>query len=367
MPRNPLGRDLTAHPRRRPARVNQFGMPNIFHMTRPADRSRDRLAGVVVLVGADRRRVPRPVQPPPLPAARRGRWRATARAAKRAASASTSRTRRWPSRSWPARGGGATSTPINRPRPLAGRRGPGRPGANRRSVDRAPGPRRPRPDHDPPALAARAGRAGGGAAAESVDAPPAWSHRLAPAGRGPPADAARRPARPGRPRSSTYGRASKGAAHEPAHLPATAGAHAAGRRARAGPHASLRERDRRWTALRAILRERRLDGAIVGSFQGRERLESYLIDDFLDSVVVFPLDGEPTVLAFATARISRAFESQARGHDLWVADYRVGGGAGRPRSSARRASRPAASASSAWDPRRPARWKGCCHSASGTT
>jgi Xaa-Pro aminopeptidase len=93
-----------------------------------------------------------------------------------------------------------------------------------------------------------------------------------------------------------------------------------------GPTLSLRERDRRWSALRAILRQRRLDGAIVGSFQGRERLESYLIDDFLDSVVVFPLDGEPTVLAFATARISRAFESQARGHDLWVADYRVGGG-----------------------------------------
>ena len=77
-----------------------------------------------------------------------------------------------------------------------------------------------------------------------------------------------------------------------------------------GPTLSLRERDRRWSALRAILRERRLDGAIVGSFQGRERLESYLIDDFLDSVVVFPLAGEPTVLAFATARISRACRSR---------------------------------------------------------
>jgi Xaa-Pro aminopeptidase len=61
----------------------------------------------------------------------------------------------------------------------------------------------------------------------------------------------------------------------------------------------------------------------VGSFQGRERLESYLIDDFLDSLVIFPLDGEPAVLAFSTGRISRALESASRGVEQWVTDYRV--------------------------------------------
>jgi Xaa-Pro aminopeptidase len=76
------------------------------------------------------------------------------------------------------------------------------------------------------------------------------------------------------------------------------------------------------------MHERGLAAVIVGSFQGRERLESYLIDDFLDSVVVFPVDGEPTVLSFATPRISRAFESEARGIAPWVADYRVGFGGG---------------------------------------
>src|SRR5918999_5421994 len=90
-----------------------------------------------------------------------------------------------------------------------------------------------------------------------------------------------------------------------------------------GPTLSLRERDRRWSGLRAILRQRGLGALIVGSFQGRERLESYLIDDFLDSIVVLPLEGEPTVLSFATGRISRGFESQRRGHELWVSDYRV--------------------------------------------
>src|SRR5829696_4636203 len=93
-----------------------------------------------------------------------------------------------------------------------------------------------------------------------------------------------------------------------------------------GPVLSLAERDRRWAALRALMTERDLDAVLVGSFQGRERLESYLIDDFLDCVVVFPLAGEPTVLAFATGRISRTFESLARGHAPWTSDYRVGGG-----------------------------------------
>jgi Xaa-Pro aminopeptidase len=93
-----------------------------------------------------------------------------------------------------------------------------------------------------------------------------------------------------------------------------------------GPTLSLRERDRRWAALRARLAARGLDAVLVGSFQGRERLESYLIDDFLDSVVVFPREGEPTVLSFATPRISRAFVSEARGIANWVRDYRVGFG-----------------------------------------
>src|SRR5262249_54420405 len=93
-----------------------------------------------------------------------------------------------------------------------------------------------------------------------------------------------------------------------------------------GPTLSIHERDRRWEAMRARMRERGLAAVIVGSFQGRERLESYLIDDFLDSVVVFPLDGEPTVLSFAIPRISRAFESEARGISPWVSDYRVGFG-----------------------------------------
>ena len=49
-----------------------------------------------------------------------------------------------------------------------------------------------------------------------------------------------------------------------------------------GPTLSLKERDRRWAGLRRLMGQRGLDAIVVGSFQGRERLESYLIDDFLD-------------------------------------------------------------------------------------
>ena len=95
-----------------------------------------------------------------------------------------------------------------------------------------------------------------------------------------------------------------------------------------GPVLTLAERDRRWNGLRALMRERKIDTIVAGSFNGRERLESYLIDDFLDSVVVLPLDRDAIVLTFSASRLSRTFESERRGIPLWVHDYRlVGGGA----------------------------------------
>jgi Xaa-Pro aminopeptidase len=93
-----------------------------------------------------------------------------------------------------------------------------------------------------------------------------------------------------------------------------------------GPVLSLKERDRRWSGLRAVMRSRGLDAIVVGSFQGRERLESYLIDDFLDSNVVLPAASEPVLLAFSTGRLSRMLESAARGSAPWVSDWRVGFG-----------------------------------------
>jgi Xaa-Pro aminopeptidase len=95
------------------------------------------------------------------------------------------------------------------------------------------------------------------------------------------------------------------------------------------PVLTLNERDRRWAGLRKLMRERDLDAIVVGSFQGRERLESYVVDDFLDAVVVLGHEGDAVVLSFATGRLSRTFESERRGIAPWSNDYRIGGGGAR--------------------------------------
>ena len=96
-----------------------------------------------------------------------------------------------------------------------------------------------------------------------------------------------------------------------------------------GPQLTLGERDRRYGGLRTLMEAQGFDAIVVGSFQGRERLESYLIDDFLDSVVVLPAKSAPVLLAFGGSRISRIFESTRRGFDAWVPDVRLGAGGAR--------------------------------------
>jgi Xaa-Pro dipeptidase len=93
-----------------------------------------------------------------------------------------------------------------------------------------------------------------------------------------------------------------------------------------GPVLTLAERDRRWAGLRAIMRAAGLVAIVAGSFMGRERLETYLIDDFLDAVVVLPLEADAIVLTFSAARLSRTYESERRGEVLWATDYRLGNG-----------------------------------------
>ena len=101
------------------------------------------------------------------------------------------------------------------------------------------------------------------------------------------------------------------------------------RRPEPGPELTLAERDRRYASLRALMSAQSFDAIVVGSFQGRERLESYLIDDFLDSVVVLPARSAPVLLAFGGSRISRIHESERRGFPPWVADVRLGAGGAR--------------------------------------
>ncbi|HUJ98776.1 MAG TPA: M24 family metallopeptidase [Stellaceae bacterium] len=89
------------------------------------------------------------------------------------------------------------------------------------------------------------------------------------------------------------------------------------------PVLSLAERDRRWTRIRGLLREHGLDGVLLAGFRAREMYESYASDDYNEGCVVFPLEGDPTVITWAPLRVMRARYSAERGHKLWIDDYRV--------------------------------------------
>lgn len=90
------------------------------------------------------------------------------------------------------------------------------------------------------------------------------------------------------------------------------------------PTLTLKERDRRWRCVRDMMRTLSLDCLIVGGFRSRERYESYVTDDYVEGVVIFPPEGEPTTLTWTGSRVSRAQESLSRGVEAWVTDYRVG-------------------------------------------
>src|SRR5690348_18247040 len=86
---------------------------------------------------------------------------------------------------------------------------------------------------------------------------------------------------------------------------------------------SLHERDRRWAALRKLLRERGLDGAVIAGFRTREMYESYVSDDYNEGCVIFPLEGDPVTVTWAHLRVLRALWSAERGDKLWIEDQRV--------------------------------------------
>lgn len=91
----------------------------------------------------------------------------------------------------------------------------------------------------------------------------------------------------------------------------------------APPGLSFAERDRRWAAVRGLMRKRGLGGLLVAGFRAREMYESYISDDYNEGCVVLPLEGDAVVLTWAQLRVLRARWSEERGHALWVKDYRV--------------------------------------------
>lgn len=90
------------------------------------------------------------------------------------------------------------------------------------------------------------------------------------------------------------------------------------------PRLSLAERDRRWALTRDFLVSQGLDGLIVAGLKGRERFETYLADDLLDGIVIFPTEGDPVHLTWAPTKITGRTDAVGREREYWIADIRAG-------------------------------------------
>src|SRR3989304_9672480 len=90
------------------------------------------------------------------------------------------------------------------------------------------------------------------------------------------------------------------------------------------PTLTVKERDRRWSITRNLMRQHGLDCLLIFGSKGREQLDRYLTNDRSGGIVVFPLEGELVHLTWAGFDITAHLESSLRGEASWVSDMRGG-------------------------------------------
>ena len=91
------------------------------------------------------------------------------------------------------------------------------------------------------------------------------------------------------------------------------------------PTLSLNERDRRWSMTRRLLEVHGVECLILPGLHGREALEGYLGNEYVEGVVIFPAEAEPVLLTFTSTRLFRRMYSAAcLGVTPWIDDVRIG-------------------------------------------
>jgi Xaa-Pro aminopeptidase len=89
------------------------------------------------------------------------------------------------------------------------------------------------------------------------------------------------------------------------------------------PMLSLKERDRRWSRTRELLRSKGFDCLVVPP-KGREELIGYLSNELSEGFLIFPLKGDPVQLTWSGSRLIRRLVAAQRGVTPWVEDIRQG-------------------------------------------
>ena len=89
------------------------------------------------------------------------------------------------------------------------------------------------------------------------------------------------------------------------------------------PTLSVKERDRRWSKLRDLMKKEKIDCLLVAGLRSREQLDRYITNDSRGGFVIFPIEGEPISLLPMTNGFSH-LESVRRGEHPWIGEVRTG-------------------------------------------
>jgi Xaa-Pro aminopeptidase len=89
------------------------------------------------------------------------------------------------------------------------------------------------------------------------------------------------------------------------------------------PVLPFKERERRWKRTRDLMKEKDLECLVVFG-KGREKFDSYLTNEPLEGIIVFPFVGEPIYYLWTPNRATLRIETVLKDEKWWVEDVRVG-------------------------------------------
>jgi Xaa-Pro aminopeptidase len=89
------------------------------------------------------------------------------------------------------------------------------------------------------------------------------------------------------------------------------------------PTLTLADRDNRWSRIREFLAERDMAAVIVAGLRGREGFETWVSNEAIQGVVVFPAQGDPVYLTWIAFRVIGRDDPQ-NDREYWIGDLRAG-------------------------------------------
>jgi Xaa-Pro aminopeptidase len=90
------------------------------------------------------------------------------------------------------------------------------------------------------------------------------------------------------------------------------------------PALSHKERDRRWAAIRAGMKQQGYDCLLVFGLKGREHYEGYVANEYIEGLAIFPRESEPVIVTWHAKMLIRRMGSKTDQDRFWIKDWRTG-------------------------------------------